>query len=647
MSTNPASKWTLAGLVRILFVVFIIAFLVAASSFVSGELAYAGMPGSILEGPETISSNAEESLGVYVDHYQSDAAQARVKMKDAGAIWTLVVIAWKNVESTDGAPYNWAYYDDMIASIVANGFSGDKIIIELAQYPDWSLAPNGHSCGPVHPDYFDDFADFATAAVNRYFTNYGITHYELGNEPDNQDPVNYGWLGGCWGNGPDQTADPTYAGGDDYADFVRAAYTPMKSVDSSIKVFIGGLAYDNWYNITGGPFDPDFVDDFLGNNGGDYTDYINYHYFKDFAYVWGSIAGKGEYLQKEFKKYGYDKPLLVTEFSVPSKHETQTLSANPHTPTIPPDNASSPLVSADGSYWGNLSATLAVNSPKALNYSTDDQANFVIIAFTRGMAYPIYPMLWFQAVDRPDKTNGYYYGLMDSSLNAKPSYTAYDVLATELTGLAFHTTISYPAPPASYAEGYEFTGGGETRWVVWVNPDSNGDVTPEDHGFDVGTGNALRVVQKDGSEQIIVDGSADDRDGTEDGTVTITLTESPQILEPLVCDAVAAITDLASTIPTDPTDVELQWQDISAAKDYDIWRDDVDPYFVPDTSTRGGTYYYDTDTDGSPYVDDGAISYPPRHQHFYVVTGRNICLQAGDLSNRVGAFQFDLVPGTP
>jgi hypothetical protein len=232
----------------------------------------------------------------------------------------------------------------------------------------------------------------------------------------------------------------------------------------------------------------------------------------------------------------------------------------------------------------------------------------------------------------------------DGNLTAKPSYTAYDVLATELTGMTYHLQLSFAT--GSLAEGYEFTGGGETRWVVWLNTDD--DTITENHAFDVGgTGNALRVVQKNGDEEIIVDGSADDLDGTEDGYVTIAIMQSPQILQPLECNAVSALTDVAAVIPTDPADVELQWTDNPNAETYDIWRDDDEPYFVPDTSTAGGTYYYDTDTDGSPYTDDDAIKYPPRHQHFYLVTGRNVCLQAGDLSNRVGAFQFDLVPGTP
>jgi len=526
-----------------------------------------------------------------------------------------------------------------------------KIIISLRTYPQWSWAPNGHACGPVDPAYFDDFADFAAAAVDRYFNANGITYYELGNEPDNQDPTNYGWLGGCWGNGPDQTADPAYAGGDDYADFMAAAYSRMKAVDSSIIVTMGGLAYDNWYNYSeAGPIDPDFLDNFLGNNGGNYVDIINYHYFDDWSFRWGTIVLKGQYLQKEFDgATGPWRPIMVTEFGVASQDPINGPVTDPHIPNIPSDAQITPIAVANGDYWSDLSAMLAANSPTASPHNEDYQANYVIRGFTRGMSYTysgtdyqITPMLWFQAVDRPDKTNGYYYGLMRSDLSPKPSYTAYDTLARELTGRAYFQNHPFTTNTDPYAEGYDFSGGGEERWVVWRNAD--GTVT---HQFDVsGNGNALRVVQKDGTETIIVDGDSNDLDGAVDGYVSIDLGPSPLILQPLACNAVTTLSDVAATIPINPDDVELQWTDDANAETYDIWRDDAEPYFVPDTSIAGGSYYYDTDTDGSPYTDVGAISYPPRHQHFYLVTGRNVCLQAGDLSNRVGAFQFDLVPGT-
>ncbi len=654
MSTQFHSNRVSLGAPRVLFAILLLfiagLFLVASLSFASGS---GDAPKSIL-GPEAIEANAEASLGVYVDNYQPDASQARQNMIDAGALWTRVVIDWDQVEPTQGAAYDWSYYDTVINDVIQDGFSPSHIIISLQTYPSWSWAPNGHSCGPVHPDYFDDFANFAAAAVDRYFNAHGIIYYELGNEPDNQDPVNYEWLGGCWGNGPDQTANPAYAGGDDYADFMGAAYNPMKNVDPSIVVTMGGLAYDNFWNKNGqfpedGPIDPDFLDNFLGNGGGNYVDIINFHYFDDWSFRWGTIIGKAQWLQKEFDgPQGPWRPVMVTEFGVASQDPTSGPGNDPHTPNLSPDAQVSPFVTANGDYWSDLSAMLAANSPTASPHTEEYQARYVIKGFTRGMSYQdnntdyqIIPMLWFQAVDRPDKTGGYYYGLMDSNLTPKPSYNAYNTLATELTGRAFFQNHNFITGDTA-AEGYDFSGGGEERWVVWRNEDAT-----VSHDFDVnGNGNALRVVEKDGAETIVVDGSSDDLDGAENGIVRIGLGPSPLILQPLVCNAVSAITDLKSTIPTDVTDVELQWTSVANAENYDIWRDDAEPYFMPDTSTAGGTYYYDT-TDSPPYTDDGALSYPPRNQHFYLVTGRNVCLQAGDISNRVGAFQFDLVPGTP
>ncbi|MCP4168259.1 MAG: hypothetical protein GY759_20530 [Chloroflexi bacterium] len=466
-----------------------------------------------------------------------------------------------------------------------------------------------------------------------------MIYYELGNEPDNQAPINHGWVYGCWGNGDDQT-DHDNAGGGKYAGFMAKAYTAMKLRESDIIVTMGGLAYDNW--DPGGPFDPDFVDAFLTKGGGAYVDAINYHYFKAFAYLWGSVVGKGQYLQGQFAQYGYaNLPLIVTEFGDPSQGPTTTTSSS-RLPNRIPGFKSAPKVVATGDYWSELSAKLAATSPDAVTYSTDEQANYVIVGFTRGMAHDIHPMLWFQAVDRPAQSGGYRYGLLDTGLSAKPSYTAYKTLAAELTGLVYSQPLTFLGD--SVAEGYEFTGGGETRWVVWRNA---GISLHRD--FTVGSGNALRVVQTDGTEVTIIDGETGDLDSSVNGFVRIMIGPSPQILEPLVCTAASQIADVSVAVSSgddddddDDDDVELSWEVDLYALSYDIWRSDTAPYFEP---VPGVDTPHDDD-DAPPYLDVGALAAPYPKQHFYLVTGQNVCEQSSGLSNRTGAFQFVLVPGS-
>ena len=234
MFINYRSLWATAWFRRAL-IVFILVAAIATFAVAMGTSSHATGP----DGTEAVEVNAEESLGVYVNNYESNASVVRDAMVGAGAKWTRLAIDWKTVEPTDGATYAWTYYDDILDDMNDDGY---KVIISLLNYPGWATETSGHACGPVDEDDWDDFADFAAAAVTRYYLK-GVIYYELGNEPDNQDPVNYGWLYGCWGDGSDQTA--SNAGGDKYAGFMAEAYPDMKAVHSDIVVMMGGLAYDS------------------------------------------------------------------------------------------------------------------------------------------------------------------------------------------------------------------------------------------------------------------------------------------------------------------------------------------------------------------------------------------------------------------
>ncbi len=109
------------------------------------------------------------------------------------------------------------------------------------------------------------------------------------------------------------------------------------------------------------------------------------------------------------------------------------------------------------------------------------------------------------------------------------------------------------------------------------------------------------------------------------------------------------------TIAGEGSAARLSWPHQAANQTYQVWREADQPYFDPDGGQ--GTHIADVAAGsalaGEPlvYVDDGTTPAPPvaiigdpSHQYFWVVRGVNGA-GVSDSSNRVGEFDFVLVPG--
>ncbi len=117
------------------------------------------------------------------------------------------------------------------------------------------------------------------------------------------------------------------------------------------------------------------------------------------------------------------------------------------------------------------------------------------------------------------------------------------------------------------------------------------------------------------------------------------------------CSAPTAVTDLGATLNANGADIDLTWSD-TGADYYEIYRKSNDFYFAPSVGTLitsiNGTAYTDTDPNIIGDVDNN---------YGYVSVSVNDCAPPGveqggtgipsDPSNRVGEFDFELVPGTP
>lgn len=89
-----------------------------------------------------------------------------------------------------------------------------------------------------------------------------------------------------------------------------------------------------------------------------------------------------------------------------------------------------------------------------------------------------------------------------------------------------------------------------------------------------------------------------------------------------------------------PTTAQLSWTAASAAAQYGIYRDPA-PYFGPTPPSDDTVLPPDTS-----YDDPGSIS-DPAENHYYVVAVECATGLKSGISNRVGEFDFALVPGTP
>ncbi len=479
MSKHKQQSWTL-----------VVAILLVLLAPLGGALAG---PRPAPSGPAAPDAAAQAAMGMWL--LWPDDGGSGPTVRGAGATWTRVGVSWAGTETSPGV-YQWTSADKRVSTAIGQGY---KVVLTVMSNPTWAAAT---SCGPLYPQHVATYANFMKEVVARYSAApYNLRYFELGNEPDNADAAGHAWIGGCWGKGPGQAAG---AGGDKYAALLKSAYPAMKAANPNALVAIGGLAYDAWVD-EGGPFDRYFLDDFLAAGGGNYIDVINFHFYEAFSYKWGWVVGKEQDLQRKVRAAtGKTKPIMLTELGSPS---------------------TKPAGSGDPSV-----------------YSEDLQARYVIKGFTHSLAGGIYPILWFQGVDRPSSSDGYAYGLLRSNLTPKPGFTAYRTFVTELGDASLAAEVTNVGKDI---EAYRFAAGTKAKTVIWRETE-----TPLVVAFPVGSaGGSLRYVNKLGAATVVADGGSGDQDGARDGSVSLAIGPDPLIVEGIPATAPTA-TPTPSRTPT-------------------------------------------------------------------------------------------------
>ncbi len=427
------------------------------------------------------------------------------KLREANALWTTLFLSWRDVEHAPGQ-YDWSKWDDVLGRASDQGY---QVIITITGNPSWAADT---ACGPIREDRLDEFATFIRKAVERYsYPPNNVLYWSFYNEPDNSDSVNFAFLGGCWGFAYNSNAAPG-AGGEAYANMLKAVYPAVKEANPKAYVVLGGLAYDYFTTDPGGGiFDAEFLDDILAAGGGDYFDVINFHYYPWSGWRWEPspydrynrhIAYKARWLATEvYNATGQRKPIMVTEVGDTSHNKDGV-----------PDYNRQILVIYQ-------------------NFLQSDMTN-------------IYPIIWFTGIDLQfsidyDRRR---YGLLNLDGSPKPSYYAYKALTTELKDASFVRPRS--DLPARF-EGYEFNDRGRTKTVLWMysgHPDfpppqpvdlpvsqPGGSMRVVKVRTDVAGDNDLNIV----SETTITDGGQGDHDGSVNGSIRAMIDEDIRFFEDL------------------------------------------------------------------------------------------------------------------
>lgn len=428
--------------------------------------------------------------------YESIAAA----LKNSGAGWARLRVEWEVIEpiapvSGELPEYYWDYFDQALG-IVAD--AGVRIIATLSDSPTWAASV---PCAPIYPDRLDEYGRFLKDLVSRYKEPpYLIKHWELVNEPDSNRYTTGHLSGhGCWAYD-----------GDQYAHMLLVAYQAIKEADPQAKVLMGGIAYD-WFEEYGGPFNRYFPDDVMENGGGAYIDALNFHFYTDFSSEWdrwnpSSYERRHDWvpaptcglvddgLGTSYEVEGFDVVAKTTHF----RNRMQACYG-----------VSKPV------WLTEVGAHGYPEDPNSLVY----QAQYVIKVYARALSAGVRNITWY-SLDQPPYDH-YEQALLYTDFSPKPAFFAYQTLTRELDGFFQYShdrnqCYWSSSGPACYVEAYVFKDGYQNeKTIAWGSRSLEFKAS------------ILRLVNRDGEESIIKDGSSNDADGTVDGTIKLKLSDEP------------------------------------------------------------------------------------------------------------------------
>ena len=198
------------------------------------------------------------SLGISMGETLSVTSKARLNailddIASLGVDWIRVDCSWNTIQPHDSESFSWDAFDRIIASAHERGI---RVLPILTYTPRWARASECAHSSKCHPENAEEFANFARAAVERYFF-VGVNAWEVWNEPN---------MGIFWG----PHADPGQ-----YTELLKLTYEAIKDVAPTATVVSGGLApvATKGTNMSA----LDFTEGMYLEGGKNYFDALGYH----------------------------------------------------------------------------------------------------------------------------------------------------------------------------------------------------------------------------------------------------------------------------------------------------------------------------------------------------------------------------------
>jgi polysaccharide biosynthesis protein PslG len=313
-----------------------------------------------------------------LNHYLDD-------YKTLGTQWLRFDFAWPYIQPNSSTSYDWTANDAVVNAATSRGI---KVLGIIDYTPQWEL-PSG--CTDVYhcpPKNNADYATFAATVAARY-ASVGVHYWEIWNEPN--------------GN----TFTP--AG---YTAMLKAAYPAIKQADPSAFVLAGGSMPSA---TGGGSYSPvDFLTGMYQNGAKGYFDALAHHPY--------CFAGS------------FNCPTTFEQWSAWS----QMQDTNPSLRSV---------MTANGDQNKQIWATEfgAPTGGSSQGVSESQQAQMVTDAYTLFNSYSwAGPLFWYAYKDLCTTTTDIecYFGLVRPDYSQKPSYAAYQTLATA----AISTLTPTPTP---------------------------------------------------------------------------------------------------------------------------------------------------------------------------------------------------------
>lgn len=326
------------------------------------------------------------------------------QMAQAGVRRARMPFSWKLIEpdNTPADQFHWSVYDDWFELLA---LAGIRPMPFLARNPAWA---GDLPAAALNQSDVEEQMAFVEAAVRRYSQPpYGVTYWEIYNEPDNQDQLlaETGW--GQWGNN-----------GAGYVEQLERVHTAVKTANPEAQVVLGGIAYE-YFVEQGGPFVRAFITDVLQFGGGQYFDMFNFHYYGS------DFSDRIHFFQGLLADYGVSKPLICTEVGT------------------------------------------VVGVP-ALEDEGEVYARYAPQVLVRGIANGLQVVNWFALADME---SGWQTGLFGLNRLPRPAFETYRTLTTLLRGTNYERPLSAVEMQSLPLEGYVFATPHGWLYVVWTTSD--------------------------------------------------------------------------------------------------------------------------------------------------------------------------------